>query len=151
MRSRGRGAGIFIKAYRGIGSFKEESAFYTWLYRIAKNTALSFVTRQSKVMVLQEDIAQTEPREWNDRNGSGHNDPELMLSAKRMAETVQRAMTHLHPDLVEALCLYAVEGRQYKEIAQILEIPIGTVRTRIIRARGVIARRLEPSVGSIRH
>ncbi len=137
---------VFIKAYRGIGSFKGESAFYTWLCRIATNTALSFVTRQSKVVVLQEDIAPTQAGESTDLRGSDHNDPERLLRVKQISESVQRAMTRLHPDFARALNLYAVEGKQYKEIAQMLHVPIGTVRTRIFRARDFIARRLEPGV-----
>ncbi|MFN0303831.1 MAG: sigma-70 family RNA polymerase sigma factor [Burkholderiales bacterium] len=134
---------VFIKAYRGIGSFKGESAFYTWLCRIATNTALSFVTRQSKVVVLQEDIAPTEGGEWLDLSGSDHNDPEWLLRVKQISESVQHAMTRLRPDFARALNLYAVEGKQYKEIALLLQVPIGTVRTRISRARDFIARRLE--------
>jgi RNA polymerase sigma-70 factor, ECF subfamily len=137
---------VFIKAYRGIGSFKGESAFYTWLCRIATNTALSFVTRQSKVVVLQEDIAPTQAGESTDLRGSDHNDPERLLRVKQISESVQRAMTRLHPDFARALNLYAVEGKQYKEIAQMLHVPIGTVRTRIFRARDFIAQRLEPGV-----
>ncbi|MFN0303818.1 MAG: sigma-70 family RNA polymerase sigma factor [Burkholderiales bacterium] len=140
---------VFIKAYRGIASFKGESVFYTWMYRIAKNTALNFVTRQSKFVVLQEDLAPSESGEPLDV-GSDAEDPERLLLAKQISETVGRAMTQLRPELAEALLLYEVEGKQYKEIAQMLTIPIGTVRTRIFRAREFIAQRLEPVVGPFR-
>ncbi len=140
---------VFIKAYRGIASFKGESAFYTWMYRIAKNAALNFVTRQSKVVVLQEDLAPREIGEPPDV-GSDAEDPERVLLGKQISETVGRAMTQLQPELAEALSLYEVEGKQYKEIAQMLAIPIGTVRTRIFRAREFIAKRLEPALGPVR-
>ena len=77
-------------------------------------------------------------------------DPERLLLAKQISETVGRAMTRLQPELAEALLLYEVEGKQYKEIAQMLAIPIGTVRTRIFRAREFIAQQLEPVVGPVR-
>jgi RNA polymerase sigma-70 factor (ECF subfamily) len=71
-------------------------------------------------------------------------DPERTLMAKQIADTVQKALARLQPDLAEALMLYEVEGKPYAEIAGMLDIPIGTVRTRIFRAREFIARRLEP-------
>ena len=141
---------VFLKAYRGIGSFRGESAFYTWVYRIAKNTALNFVTRQSKLVVLQEDLAPSEGGETVEI-GSEAEDPERLLLAKQISETVAHAMTKLHPDLAEALVLYEVEGKRYKEIAQMLAIPIGTVRTRIFRAREFIAQQLDPVVGPVRN
>ena len=139
--------GVFIKAYLGIGAFKGESAFYTWLYRIAKNSALDFVTRQSQVVVLEEDIAPDGLGESADERGSEQSNPEHVLCVKQVFDSVERAMTSLDPDLARALRLYALEGCPYQEIAQILEVPIGTVRTRIFRARNFIARRLEPSLG----
>lgn len=141
---------IFIKAYRGLLAFKGESTFYTWLYRIARNTALNAVTRQSNLVVLQGDLPNAEGEEPQDVQGSDIEDPERMLLAKRIAEGVERAMERLQPELAEALILYEVEGKQYKEIAQTLQIPIGTVRTRIFRAREFIAQRLEPIVGPVR-
>ena len=74
-----------------------------------------------------------------------------LLLAKQIAETVKLAMEKLQPELAEALVLYEVEGKQYKDIAQMLQIPIGTVRTRIFRAREFIAKRLEPVVGPVRN
>jgi len=140
---------VFMKVYRGIGSFKGESAFYTWVYRISRNAALNFVTRQSKVVVLQEDIAPAGD-DFVDTHGSDNENPERALVAKQIAEGVQRAMQLIDPELAEPLVLFEVEGKQYKEIAQMLQIPIGTVRTRIFRAREFIAQRLEPVIGSMR-
>jgi RNA polymerase sigma-70 factor, ECF subfamily len=141
---------VFIKAYRGIASFKGESTIYTWLYRIARNTAFTFVTRQSKIVVLQEDIDPSESGESMDLHGSDDESPERILFAKQIAEAVELAMTRLQPELSEALLLYEVEGKPYKQIAEMLQVPIGTVRTRIFRAREFIAQRLEPLLDPVR-
>lgn len=140
---------VFIKAHRGLRSFKGESAFYTWLYRIAKNAALNFVMRQRNVVLLQEDLAPGDSTASVMFDTGEGKDPESLLLTKSIAEAVERAMDRLQPDLAQALILYEVEGKQYKEIAQMLQIPIGTVRTRIFRAREFIAQRLEPIVGRV--
>lgn len=141
---------IFIKAYRGLLAFKGESTFYTWLFRIARNAALNFVTRQSRLVVLRADLPNAEAEDVDETHASSAEDPERRLLAKHISEGVERAMKKMQPELAEALMLYEVEGKQYKEIAQALEIPIGTVRTRIFRAREFIAQRLEPVVGPVR-
>jgi RNA polymerase sigma-70 factor (ECF subfamily) len=143
---------VFIKVYRGLASFKGESAFYTWVFQIARNTAFSFLSRQSKLVMLQDDDAggDREGDAFIEAQGSDNEDPERSYLAKQISETVELAMQKLQPELAEALVLYEVEGKQYKEIAQMLQIPIGTVRTRIFRAREFIASRLEPVVGPVR-
>lgn len=141
---------VFIKAYRGLQSFKGESAFYTWLYRIATNAALSFVTRERHVVVLQEDLVPGESADSAMFDAGEGEDPERLLVAKRIAEAVSQALDRLRPDLAQALLLYEVEGKPYQEIAQMLQIPLGTVRTRIFRAREFIAQRLDPLVGPVR-
>ena len=140
----------FIRAYRGLGSFRGESAFYSWLYRIATNSALAFLKRAPGPVVLQEDL-----RDEGDERGDGPfepgvsdgEDPERLLLAKQISGAVDKALARLQPALAQALLLYEVEGKTYKEIAQMLAMPIGTVRTRIFRAREFIAQRLEPVVG----
>jgi RNA polymerase sigma-70 factor, ECF subfamily len=139
--------GVFIKAYLGINAFRGESAFYTWLYRIARNSALNFVTRQGNVVVLADDFFTEQSEDSVQLNGGRHDDPEELLYGKQLSETVHRAMTALDPDLARALNLYAVEGKKYQEIADILGVPIGTVRTRIFRARNFIAKKLSPKLG----
>jgi len=141
---------VFMKVYRGLASFKGESAFYTWVYQIARNTAFNFLTRQSKLVVLQDDAGGGEGDDRGDTHGSDSEDPERIMLAQQISDTVKLAMDKLQPELAEALVLYEVEGKQYKEIAQMLQIPIGTVRTRIFRAREFIAKRLEPVVGPVR-
>ena len=141
---------VFIKAYRGLPAFKGESSFYTWIYQIARNTSFNFVTRQQKHVVLRDDMAGDDAPDFEDAVGSDHEDPERSFLARQISDTVEAAMKRLQPDLAEALILYEVEGKPYKEIAQMLQIPIGTVRTRIFRAREFIAKRLEPVVGPVR-
>ena len=134
---------VFIRAHRGLASFRGDSAFFSWLYRIATNTALSHLKRHPNDMQLGDD-APEERVEAFEPGVSDAADPERTLMAKQIADTVQKALARLQPDLAEALLLYEVEGKPYAEIAGILDIPIGTVRTRIFRAREFIAKRLEP-------
>jgi len=133
----------FIRAYRGLAAFRGDSAFYSWLYRIATNAALNYLQRSGGELLLGED-APEERVDVFEPGVSDAEDPERTLMAKQIAETVQRALAKLRPDLAEALMLYEVEGKPYAEIASMLGIPIGTVRTRIFRAREFIAKRLEP-------
>jgi len=133
----------FIRAYRGLRSFRGDSAFYSWLYRIATNAALNFLSRAPDDVLLG-DTAPEERAEAFEPGVSDGENPERTLMAKQIAETVQRALTRLQPELAEALMLYEVEGKAYAEIAEMLGVPIGTVRTRIFRAREFIAKRLEP-------
>jgi RNA polymerase sigma-70 factor (ECF subfamily) len=139
----------FIRAYRGLASFRGESAFYGWLYRIATNSALGFLKRTPGPVVLQGDVDGGEEREDGpfEPGASDGEDPERLLLAKQISGVVDKALARLQPELAEALLLYEVEGKTYKEIAQMLGMPIGTVRTRIFRAREFIAQRLEPVLG----
>jgi RNA polymerase sigma-70 factor (ECF subfamily) len=134
---------VFIRAHRGLGSFRGDSAFFSWLYRIATNASLSHLKRSRNDVLLGDD-APEERAEAFEPGVSDAADPERTLMAKQIADTVQKALARLQPDLAEALMLYEVEGKPYAEIAGMLDIPIGTVRTRIFRAREFIARRLEP-------
>lgn len=133
----------FIRAYRGLASFRGDSAFYSWLYRIATNVALTHLKREP-VHVQMGDDGSAERAEPFEPGVSDGENPERTLMAKQIADAVQRALAKLQPDLAEALMLYEVESRPYAEIAVMLGIPIGTVRTRIFRAREFIAKRLEP-------
>ena len=141
---------VFIRAHRGLASFRGDSAFFSWLYRIATNAALSHLKRHPNDMQLGDD-APEERTEAFEPGISDAADPERTLMAKQIADTVQRALARLQPDLAEALMLFEVEGKPYAEIAEILDVPIGTVRTRIFRAREFIALRLEPVLGPQRN
>ena len=136
----------FIRAYRGLASFRGESSFYSWLYRIAANVAFSFLkkSRSPEVPLDEREDDGFDPGVTDEQT------PERMLMARQIGSAVERAMAKLQPELAEALVLFEVDGKAYKEIAQLLGLPIGTVRTRIFRAREFIARRLEPVLGPAR-
>jgi RNA polymerase sigma-70 factor (ECF subfamily) len=135
----------FIRAYRGLASFRGDASFYSWLYRIATNAAFSFLKKDSTEVQGDERLDESfEPGVTDEQT------PERVLIAKQIGDAVERAMARLQPELAEPLVLYEVEGKSYKDIAQMLGTPIGTVRTRIFRAREFIARRLEPVLGPAR-
>ncbi len=134
----------FIKAYRALSRFRGDSAFYTWLYRIAINTAKNFLVSQGRRPPGTDiDAADAE----NYESGRGLREigtPEADLLSRELADTVTRALEALPPDLREAIMLRELEGLSYEEIAAAMECPIGTVRSRIFRAREAIDRELRP-------
>ncbi len=134
----------FIKAYRALARFRGDSAFYTWLYRIAINTAKNFLVSQGRRPPGTDiDAADAESYE----SGRGLREigtPEADLLSRELADTVTRALEALPPDLREAIMLRELEGLSYEEIAAAMECPIGTVRSRIFRAREAIDRELRP-------
>jgi RNA polymerase sigma-70 factor, ECF subfamily len=140
----------FIRAHRGLASFRGESAFYSWLYRIATNVALRHLKRKPNDVLLGDDVGE-ERADAFEPGLSDAEQPERTLIAAQIADAVQRALSKLQPDLAQALMLYEVESKSYAEIAAMLQIPIGTVRTRIFRAREFIAKRLEPVLGPQRN
>ncbi|MEA1888190.1 MAG: RNA polymerase sigma factor RpoE [Pseudomonadota bacterium] len=133
-----------IKAYRAIGNFRGESAFYTWLYRIAVNTAKNYLISQGrrppKTDIDAEDAVQLEGGAAMRETGT----PEANALTKELAETVTRAVEQLPEDLKMAITLREIEGLSYDEIAEVMDCPIGTVRSRIFRARDAIDRELKP-------
>ena len=138
----------FIRAYRGLASFRGQSTFYSWLYRIATNVALSAAQRDPMPVATLEDA---DERAFAFEPGaSDAENPERTLMASQIADSVQRALARLKPELAEPLMLFEVEGKTYPQIADMLGVPIGTVRTRIFRAREFIAKRLEPVLKSQR-
>jgi len=136
----------FIKAYRSLPNFRGESAFYTWLYRIGINTAknhLASSSRRARVsasFVTAEEAESIEGAELL-RNAAT---PEGELMSKEIALTVSRATAALPKDLRSAVVLREIEGLSYEEIAEVMNCPIGTVRSRIFRAREAIAAELKP-------
>ena len=134
----------FIKAYRAIGGFRGESAFYTWLYRIAVNTAKNYLESQGRRPPGSDmEIESAELIE----SGEGLRDqatPERQMLTNEIATTVHRVLELLPPDLRTAITLREIEGMSYEEIAEVMDCPIGTVRSRIFRAREAIDQELRP-------
>ena len=142
----------FIKAYRALPQFRGDSAFYTWLYRIGINTARNFLDARGKQVPLSvdmraEDFAFHEEGEYL----RDIETPESLLASKQVSQTVSMAMDELPDDLRTALSLREIEGLSYDEIASVMACPIGTVRSRIFRARESIATRLRPLLGTPEH
>lgn len=135
----------FIKAYRALRHFRGESAFYTWLYRIGINTAKNHLATQGRRMPASIDANAEQAEFFNDGEYLRDiNTPESMLASKQIAQTVNAAMDGLPVDLRTAIALREIEGLSYEEISDIMACPIGTVRSRIFRAREVIAEKLRP-------
>jgi RNA polymerase sigma-70 factor (ECF subfamily) len=139
----------FIKAYRALGSFRAESAFYTWLYRIGVNTAKNYMVSQGRRAPTSTGI-DAEEAESFEHAESLHdlNTPESALATKQIARTVNDAIEALPEELRTAITLREIEGLAYEEIAQLMDCPIGTVRSRIFRARESVAERLRPQLGT---
>lgn len=142
----------FIRAYRAMPQFRGDSAFYTWLYRIAVNTA------KKALVELKRDPLVTESarggRDDDDETSRVENElsdgetPEAVLASKEIAATVNAAIDALSDDLRQAVTLREIEGLSYEEIADVMNCPIGTVRSRIFRAREAIATKLRPLLGT---
>ena len=134
----------FIKAYRAIGNFRGDSQFYTWLYRIAANTAKNYLaSRARKSPQYTVDVEDAEHYE----GASGlkeYTTPENLLLTEEIKQTVFAAIEGLPDDLKSAITLREIEGLSYEEIAEVMDCPIGTVRSRIFRARDVIDKELRP-------
>lgn len=135
----------FIKAYRALPTFRGESAFYTWLYRIGINTAKNYLVAQGRraPTVTVFDNEEAEGFEGGDELRD-INTPENALMSKQIAQTVNSAVDELPEELRTAITLREIEGLSYEEIAQVMNCPIGTVRSRIFRARDAISQKLKP-------
>ncbi len=138
----------FIRAYRAMPQFRGDSAFYTWLYRIAVNTAKKALVDLKRdplifdsARSLGEDGEETSRAENELTSGET---PEALLASKQVATVVNAAIEALSEDLRQAITLREIEGLSYEEIAEAMNCPIGTVRSRIFRAREAIAARLRP-------
>ncbi|MRR50068.1 MAG: RNA polymerase sigma factor RpoE [Rhodocyclaceae bacterium] len=139
----------FIKAYRALPGFRGDSAFYTWLYRIGVNTAKNWLVSQGRRVPTSTDLSSEDAEDYGESELLTDADtPERMLASKQMAATVNAAMDALPEDLRTAVSLREIDGLSYEEIAQIMDCPIGTVRSRIFRAREAIAGRLRPLLDS---
>lgn len=139
----------FIKAYRALPSFRGDSAFYTWLYRIGINTAKNFLASRKRRAPTSTDFNAEEAETFDDAEQLRDiNTPENELMSKQIADTVNKAMEGLPEELRVALTLREIEGMSYEDIALMMNCPIGTVRSRIFRAREAVAERLRPMLGT---
>ncbi len=142
----------FIRAYRALPQFRGDSAFYTWLYRIAVNTAKkALVERKRDPLINESSLVSTDDGEEPSRVENELSDgstPESLLASKEIAATVNAAIDALSEDLRQAIVLREIEGLSYEEIADVMNCPIGTVRSRIFRAREAIASKLRPLLGT---
>ncbi|WP_219114210.1 RNA polymerase sigma factor RpoE [Janthinobacterium sp. UMAB-56] len=135
----------FIKAYRALRHFRGDAAFYTWLYRIGINTAKNYLVTQGRRAATSSDAGAEQAESFEDGNKlRDNNTPESVLASKQIAATVNAAMELLPIELRTAIVLREIEGLSYEEISEIMACPIGTVRSRIFRAREVIAEKLKP-------
>jgi len=138
----------FIRAYRAIPQFRGESAFYTWLYRIAVNTAKKALMEMKRDPLVTEASRKSQdddddaPRLENEMTDGST--PDSVMASKQIAAAVNFAIEALSEELRQAITLREIEGLSYEEIAEMMDCPIGTVRSRIFRAREAIARRLRP-------
>ena len=139
----------FIKAYRALPSFRGDSAFYTWLYRIGINTAKNYLVAMGRraPTATEFDIADAEAFEDGEQL-KDMNTPENELMSKQVAITVNQTLQELPDELRTAITLREIEGLSYEDIATIMSCPIGTVRSRIFRAREAIAGKLRPMLGT---
>jgi RNA polymerase sigma-70 factor (ECF subfamily) len=139
----------FIKAYRALPQFRGESAFYTWLYRIAINTARNWLASSSRRPSAPNAVENEDGETFNETdNLSDISTPEAMFASREIAETVNAAIEGLPEELRTAIVLREIEGMSYEDIAQSMGCPIGTVRSRIFRAREAVAARLRPLLGN---
>ena len=134
----------FIKAYKALGRFRGDSAFYTWLYRIAINTAKNYLVASSR-RPPKSDIDAQDAEQYDGATGlKEYATPERLLLRDEIQDSIAKAIDELPDELRTAITLRELEGLSYEEIAQTMDCPIGTVRSRIFRARDAIDTRLKP-------
>jgi RNA polymerase sigma-70 factor, ECF subfamily len=139
----------FIKAYRALPNFRGESAFYTWLYRIAINTAKNHLVAAGR-RPPKDDIDAQDAEQFEAGSGlKEYATPERLMLSNELADTIQDAIDELPEELRVAIVLRELEGLSYEEIASAMECPIGTVRSRIFRARDAIEKRIRPLISEV--
>ncbi|MCF8154468.1 MAG: RNA polymerase sigma factor RpoE [Rhodoferax sp.] len=137
----------FIRAYRALHQFRGDAQFYTWLYRIAVNTAKKFLLELKNDPTISENFSTSDDDDetsWKKNEPTTDEGPDTILAAKEIAVVVNAAMDALPADLREAIILREIEGMSYEDIAAAMDCPIGTVRSRIFRAREAISQRVRP-------
>ena len=139
----------FIKAYRALPAFRGDSAFYTWLYRIGINTAKNYLMAMGRRAPTSTEVEADEAEGFEEGEQLRDiNTPESVLLSKEIAETVNATIEKLPEELRRAIQMREIEGMSYEDIAQAMDCPIGTVRSRIFRAREAIAEQLRPLLGT---
>jgi len=139
----------FIKAYRALPAFRGDSAFYTWLYRIGINTAKNYLMALGRRAPTSTEVDAEEAEGFDEGEQLRDiNTPESLLLSKEIAETVNATIEKLPEELRKAIQMREIEGMSYEDIAQAMDCPIGTVRSRIFRAREAIAEQLRPLLGT---
>jgi RNA polymerase sigma-70 factor (ECF subfamily) len=137
----------FVRAYRALHQFRGDAQFYTWLYRIAVNTAKKFLLELKNDPTISENFRTTDDDDetsWKKNEPTTDEGPDSILAAKEIAVVVNAAMDALPADLREAVMLREIEGMSYEDIAAAMDCPVGTVRSRIFRAREAISQRVRP-------
>jgi RNA polymerase sigma-70 factor (ECF subfamily) len=139
----------FIKAYRALPAFRGDSAFYTWLYRIGINTAKNYLMAMGRRAPTSTEVEADEAEGFEEGEQLRDiNTPESMLLSNEIAQTVNATIEQLPEELRTAIQMREIEGMSYEDIAKAMDCPIGTVRSRIFRAREAIAERLRPLLGT---
>ena len=137
----------FIKAYRALHNFRGDSAFYTWLYRIGINTAKNYLVSMGRRPQVMQEVEIEDVENFEDGGEMRTMDtPETAMMTKQIAQTVNDTVASLPEELRTAITLREIEGLSYEEIATLMQCPIGTVRSRIFRARETISEKLRPLV-----
>jgi RNA polymerase sigma-70 factor (ECF subfamily) len=140
----------FIRAYRALGQFRGEAQFYTWLYRIAVNTAKKALMDLKRDPTISENSFKSGQSDESDETSPLENElissetPEAVLASKEIAAIINSAMEALPEELRQAITLREIEGLSYEEISEVMNCPIGTVRSRIFRAREAISGKVKP-------
>jgi RNA polymerase sigma-70 factor (ECF subfamily) len=139
----------FIKAYRALPAFRGDSAFYTWLYRIGINTAKNYLMAMGRRAPTSTEVEAEEAESFEEGEQLRDiNTPESVLLSNEIAQTVNSTIEKLPEELRKAIQMREIEGMSYEDIAQAMDCPIGTVRSRIFRAREAIAEQLRPLLGT---
>ena len=139
----------FIKAYRALPAFRGDSAFYTWLYRIGINTAKNYLMAMGRRAPTSTEVEAEEAEGFEEGEQLRDiNTPESLLLSNEIAQTVNKTIEGLLEELRRAIQMREIDGKSYEEIAQEMKCPIGTVRSRIFRAREAIAEQLRPLLGT---
>ena len=131
----------FLNAFRSIKGFRGGSSFYTWLYRIASNVSLNYLAKNKRAVFVDETVLDT--MDVAEKTASADVSPERRASSNETASAISRAIENLPEEIKKAVILREYEGLSYEEIAELMDCPVGTVRSRIFRGRGILKKSLK--------